>query len=190
MSRPRLPRSAARALLALVAALLPLACAHRPADQTTEPAERFDVVIVGGSVLDGTGRVAVRADLGIRGDTIVRVSATPLPRERAGRVIDATGLVVAPGFVDLHAHLDPLLRLPDAESHVRQGVTTALGGPDGSAPWPLGTYLDSARALGVGMNVAFLAGHNTIRRAVLGTANRAPTADELARMRGMVATFL
>ncbi|HEY0972143.1 MAG TPA: D-aminoacylase [Gemmatimonadales bacterium] len=194
MRTARPTRSAARALLslvALVAALAPHgACAPRPADTDAEPAERYDVVIVGGSVIDGTGAPAVRADVGIRGDTIVRISAAPLPRDGAGRVIDAAGMVVAPGFVDLHAHLDPLLRLPDAESHVRQGVTTALGGPDGSAPWPLGAYLDSARALGVGMNVGFLAGHNTIRREVMGTANRAPTAGELARMRGMVAAAM
>jgi dihydroorotase/N-acyl-D-amino-acid deacylase len=95
--------------------------------------------------------------------------------------------VVAPGFIDLHAHLDPLLRLPGAESAVRQGVTTALGGPDGSSPWPLAPYLDSAKALGLGMNVAFLTGHNTIRRRVMGMADRAPTADELRRMQQMVA---
>jgi dihydroorotase/N-acyl-D-amino-acid deacylase len=66
-------------------------------------------------------------------------------------------------------------------------VTTALGGPDGSSPWPLAPYLDSAQALGLGMNVAFLTGHNTIRRDVMGMADRAPTADELQRMREMVA---
>ena len=188
---PRRPAAHAPLALAALAALASLAaCAPRPAGNVADPAERYDVVIVGGSVLDGTGTPAVRADVGIRGDTIVRVSSTPLPRDGAGRVVDAKGMIVAPGFVDLHAHLDPLLRLPDAESHVRQGVTTALGGPDGSAPRPLGAYLDSARALGVGMNVGFLAGHNTIRREVMGTANRVPSPEELARMRGMVAAAM
>ncbi|HEX6629596.1 MAG TPA: D-aminoacylase, partial [Gemmatimonadaceae bacterium] len=150
-------------------------------------ARPYDVLITGGTVLDGTGAPATRADVAVRGDRIVRVSATPIPRDSAARVIDATGLVVAPGFIDLHAHLDPLLRLPDAESAVRQGVTTALGGPDGSGPLPLDRYLDSARTLGVGLNVAFLTGHNTIRRAVMGMADRAPTPAELARMQRMVA---
>jgi N-acyl-D-aspartate/D-glutamate deacylase len=77
--------------------------------------------------------------------------------------------------------------MPDAESHVRQGVTTALGGPDGGGPWPFAAYLDSAQALGMGMNVGFLVGHNTIRRAVMQLADRAPSAAELDRMRGMVA---
>ncbi|MBW3555125.1 MAG: amidohydrolase family protein, partial [Gemmatimonadetes bacterium] len=90
-------------------------------------------------------------------------------------------------FVDVHAHLDPILRLPGAESHVRQGVTTALGGPDGSSPWPIGAYLDSLDAVGIGMNVGYTVGHNTIRREVMGLANRRATAAELEAMRGMVA---
>jgi dihydroorotase/N-acyl-D-amino-acid deacylase len=102
-------------------------------------------------------------------------------------VIEAEGLVVAPGFVDIHTHLDPLLRLPGGESHVRQGVTTALGGPDGSSPWPLEAYLQEADSLGVGLNVAYTVGHNTVRRAVMGLEDRAPTSDELEEMRRLVA---
>jgi dihydroorotase/N-acyl-D-amino-acid deacylase len=151
------------------------------------PAQAYDLLIAGGTVVDGTGAPGFRADVAVRGDRIVRVSRTPLPRNSARRVIDAAGRVVTPGFIDLHAHLDPLLRLPGAESMARQGVTTALGGPDGSAPWPLGPYLDSAAARGLGLNVAFLTGHNTIRRRVLGMANRAPSPPELDRMRAMVA---
>ena len=147
----------------------------------------WDVLIRGGTVLDGSGRPGFSADVAVRADRIVKVSTTPLDPERARRVIDATGLVVAPGFVDLHTHLDPLLRLPGAESHVRQGVTTALGGPDGGGPWPFQAYLDSVEAVGVGMNVGFMVGHNTVRRAVMGLENRAPAADELARMEAMVA---
>lgn len=146
----------------------------------------YDILISGGSVVDGTGTPAFEGDVAIVGDRIVRVSRERLPHASAARVIDATGQVVSPGFIDLHAHLDPLLSLPGAESHLRQGVTTALGGPDGSAPWPLGTYLDSAQSLGMGMNVAFLTGHNTIRRAVMGLEARAPTAEEQARMEEMV----
>jgi dihydroorotase/N-acyl-D-amino-acid deacylase len=104
----------------------------------------------------------------------------------AKRTIDATGLIVAPGFIDLHAHLEPLPQMPDAQSAAMQGVTLALGGPDGGGPWPFGAYLDSLDHKPLGINVAFLAGHNTIRRAVMGTANRAPTPDELARMQTMV----
>ena len=146
----------------------------------------YDVLIAGGTVVDGTGGPGYVADVAVRGDRIVGVSRTPLDPASARRVIDAPGRVVAPGFIDLHAHLEPLLSLPGAESAVRQGVTTALGGPDGGGPWPMGRYLDSAAAGGVGINVAFLVGHNTIRRSVMGMADRAPTPGELDRMRQMV----
>jgi dihydroorotase/N-acyl-D-amino-acid deacylase len=146
----------------------------------------YDLLLTGGTVIDGTGAPGRIADVAIRDGLIAEVG-TGLPRDSATRTIDASAHVVAPGFIDLHAHLDPLLRLPGAESAVRQGVTTALGGPDGSAPWPLGEYLDSASTLGLGINVAFLVGHNTIRREVMGSENRAPTADELERMKAMVA---
>ena len=164
-------------------ALLAAACAGAP---PTIP-DTYDLIVTGGTIIDGTGAPRYVGDVAVRAGRIVRVSREHLPRADAARVIDATGLVVAPGFVDLHAHLDPLLQLPDAESHVRQGVTTALGNPDGGGAWPLGAYLDSARALGVGMNVAFLVGHNTVRSEVMGSDDRAPTEDELRRMRAMVA---
>src|SRR6266511_3151372 len=155
---------------------------------TQQPVARpWDLLITGGTVVDGSGAPRYAADVAIRGDRILRVSRTPLPPDSARRVIDARGRVVAPGFIDLHAHLEPLLRLPGAESAVRQGVTTALGGPDGGGPWRLGPFLDSAAARGLGINVAFLTGHNTIRGAVMGTADRAPTPAELDRMRAMVA---
>ena len=101
-------------------------------------------------------------------------------------MIDARGHVLAPGFIDMHAHLDPLLNMPDAQSAARQGVTLALGGPDGGGPGRSAPTWTPADRAGLGINVAFLTGHNTIRRAVMGTANRAPTADELARMKRMV----
>ncbi len=147
----------------------------------------WDVLIKGGTVLNGSGQPGFSADVALRADRIVEVSRTPLDASRAARVIDATGMVVSPGFVDIHAHLDPLLRLPGAESHVRQGVTTALGGPDGSAPWPLDEYQATAQSLGLGLNVGFMVGHNTVRRAVLGLENRAPTGAELEEMMEMIA---
>ncbi len=155
--------------------------------QARPPAKPFDVLIRNGTVLDGSGSAGARADVAIVGNRIVQVSTSPLNPADAARVIDATGLTVAPGFIDLHAHLEPLLQLPAAESAVRQGITLSLGGPDGSSPWPLAAYADSADRAGLGMNVAYLAGHNSIRRSVMGTQNRAPTSAELTRMQSMVA---
>jgi dihydroorotase/N-acyl-D-amino-acid deacylase len=169
-----------------VASALTVACTSLAACGGETQSIAYDVLLTGGTVIDGTGAPGRIADVAIRDGLIAEVGSG-LPRDSATRTIDASGHVVAPGFIDLHAHLDPLLRLPGAESAVRQGVTTALGGPDGSAPWPLGEYLDSASTLGLGINVAFLVGHNTIRREVMGSENRAPTADELERMKAMVA---
>ena len=146
----------------------------------------YDILLTNARIVNGTGEPAFSGDVAITGRQIVRVSATPLPRDSALRVIDIKGHVLAPGFIDMHAHLEPLLGMPDAQSAVRQGVTLALGGPDGGGPWPFGTYLDSADRAGLGINVAYLTGHNTIRREVMGTVNRAPTPDELARMTHMV----
>jgi len=101
-----------------------------------QPAPRYDVVITGGMVIDGTGAPAYRADLGVRGDRIVTISRTPLSAGSAARVIDARNRVVAPGFIDLHAHNEAILTMPDAESRVRQGVTTALGGRTAVGPIP------------------------------------------------------
>ncbi|MBT8402986.1 MAG: D-aminoacylase [Gemmatimonadetes bacterium] len=145
----------------------------------------YDLLIRGGTVYDGSGAPGVEADVAIRGDRVVAIG--DLEDGVAARTIDATGLSVAPGFVDLHTHLDPLLRLPAAESHLRQGVTTAVGAPDGGGPLPLAPYLDEAEALGMGMNVAFLVGHNSVRRAVMNLEDRAPTPSELDEMSGLVA---
>ena len=155
----------------------------RPKLPTMAP---YDLVITTARIVDGTGAPAFAGDVAITGRHIVRVSTERIPRDSALRVIDAKGHVLAPGFIDMHAHLEPLLTMPDAKSAAMQGVTLALGGPDGGGPWPFGTYLDSADRAGLGINVAYLTGHNTIRREVMGTANRAPTPVELARMTTMV----
>jgi N-acyl-D-amino-acid deacylase len=149
--------------------------------------DSYDLIISGAMIVDGTGSPPYRADVGIVGRTILSIGPGLAGQATATRVIDATGLIVAPGFIDLHAHLEPLLDMPGAESHLRQGVTFALGGPDGTSPFPVRRWLDTAGALGLGINVGTLVGHNTIRRAVMGTANRAPTAAELSRMQRLVA---
>ena len=148
--------------------------------------QKWDILIQNGAVVDGTGGSRFIADVAVLGDQIVAVSSVRLDPGLAREVIDASGKIVSPGFVDIHTHLEPLLKMPGGESHVRQGVTTALGGPDGTAPWPLEQYLDRADEIGVGLNVGFMVGHNTIRREVIGLEDRAPTAAELVQMQDMV----
>ena len=170
-----------RVLLAVALA----ACA-RSTSSTASPGAAYDVVVTNGTIIDGSGAARFRGDVAVSNGQIVRVEHGSIPTAGAKRVIDAGGLIVAPGFIDLHAHLDPLPGMPDAQSAAMQGVTLALGGPDGGGPYPFGAYLDSLDRKALGIDVAFLAGHNTIRRAVMGTENRAPTAPELARMERMV----
>src|SRR5690242_286863 len=88
---------------------------------------QYDVVIANGTIVDGTGASRFRGDLAIKGDRVVRVERGSIPRATTKRLIDANGLIVAPGFIDLHAHLDPLPEMPDAQSAAMQGVTLALG---------------------------------------------------------------
>lgn len=150
-------------------------------------AQQYDLVLANATIVDGSGAARFTGSVGIAGNRITRVAREQISAAQARRVIDVRGHVVAPGFIDLHAHLEPLLQMPDAESSARQGITLALGGPDGGGPWPFGAYLDSASRAGLGINVAYLVGHNTIRQEVMGTANRAPTSAELERMKAMVA---
>lgn len=177
-----------RARVLLASALVGAVCASAANAQRAggATATHYDVLIVGGSVLDGTGRAAQRLDVALAGDRIVAM-APSLDRARATTIIDARGKMVTPGFIDLHAHLEPLLQLPLAESALRQGVTLAVGGPDGSGPLPLAPYIDSVTRATVGINVAYLIGHNSIRQRVMGMSDRAPTAAQLTQMQQLVA---
>ena len=146
---------------------------------------RYDVLVVGGMVLDGTGRSAQRLDVAIRGERVVAMART-IPRSRATMIVNAAGRTVSPGFIDLHAHLEPLPTLPLAESALRQGVTLAVGGPDGGSPLPLAPYMATLERETIGINVAYLIGHNDIRRTVMGMSDQAPTAEQLSRMQRLV----
>ena len=144
----------------------------------------FDLLILNGSVFNGTLAEPKKTDIGIIGNKINQIGN--LNGHQASRIIDAKGLAVAPGFIDLHAHLEPIFDLSDCESHIRQGVTTSLGGPDGSGPLPFGAYVDSLKQLGVGMNVGFLVGHNSVRRKVMKLDNRKPLPEELDQMKILI----
>lgn len=153
----------------------------------------IDVLLRGGSVIDGTGAPARLADVAIRGDRIVQIGN--LANTDAARVLDARGLVVAPGFVDVHAHSD-LRRNPIAQSKVAQGVTMDVCGPDGGSPFPTSEE-DGARACDnrttwasqhgpIAIDIGSYVGHGTVRSRVLGPAARTPEARELAAMQDLV----
>jgi N-acyl-D-aspartate/D-glutamate deacylase len=160
-------------------------CASPVLAQQTTPL--YDIVIRGGTVVDGSGAAGYAADVAVSGDRIVRIAREGIDPALGRRVLNARGLVVAPGFIDTHAHVEDLASRPLAESFIRQGVTTVIYAPDGGQPWPLAAALDELRQSGHAPNTAFFAGHNTIRSRVLGSANREPTSAELERMKQMVA---
>jgi N-acyl-D-amino-acid deacylase len=144
----------------------------------------FDVLIVNGSVLDGSGGAAVRADVGVRGGRVAAVGR--LRGSPAVRTIDATGLVVAPGFIDVHTHADDIADTPLAENFLRMGVTSIVAGNCGSSALDVAEALARIAQVGVAVNYATLVGHNTVRRAVMDTARRPPTIGEMNRMKSLV----
>jgi N-acyl-D-amino-acid deacylase len=148
-------------------------------------AQAYDLLIRNALVFSGAEQPLIKADVGVKGARIKRIAPGGI-KARAVRVIDGTGLVLSPGFIDLHAHLEPLPLDPEARSHVQQGVTTALGGPDGGGPLGIGAYLDTLSEIGIGLNVAYLIGHNTVRNHVMGLVNRAPSQEELQQMQGWI----
>jgi N-acyl-D-amino-acid deacylase len=144
-----------------------------------------DLLIRGGTVVDGTGARGRRADVVVRNGRIDDVGE--LGTVTAGRIIDATGLVVAPGFIDVHTHADELADHPLAEHFAQMGVTTVIAGNCGGSPVDIGGAFSKIRTAGASVNFATFVGHNAVRSEVMGTARRAPTAAELSRMQGLVA---
>lgn len=142
--------------------------------------------IVDATIADGTGAPLRRADVRIEGDTVREVGE--VAARPTDRVVNAAGLVLAPGFIDAHNHsTDGLASDPLAISQVSQGITTVLLGQDGSSPFPLRAYLDRRRAAGQAVNIAMLVGHATIRRQVMGDDfRREATQDEVRRMEALV----
>ncbi len=148
--------------------------------------QTYDVVLEGGTVVDGTGAPSRVADVAIAKGRIAKVGDAS--GDRATRRIDASGLVVAPGFIDPHTHTRAHIRdMPTAGPWIRQGVTTLVEGNDGSSPLPLGPFLDSVAAARPVPNFAMFIGHGSVREQVMGTANRAPTPAELDSMKALVA---
>jgi dihydroorotase/N-acyl-D-amino-acid deacylase len=143
---------------------------------------QYDILITNGKIYDGAANPWSYGDVAIKGDTIVAVGH--LPGATATRRIDAKGMAVAPGFIDIHSHgRRGIEEVPTAENYLREGVTTFIEGPDGSSPLPLKPFFETIAAKGISINMASFVGHGTIRTQVLGLVNRPATPEELAKMR-------
>jgi len=175
--RRELPRLA-RAALATAVTLAAISLAGR-----AQPAP-YDLVIVNARIVDGTGGPARTGSLAVRAGSI---AALDVPSDAPARArIDARGLVVAPGFIDVHTHADDVADRPLAENFIRMGVTTVIAGNCGSSALSIGEALDRIRTEGVSVNFATFIGHNTVRAAVMGNERRDPTLGELAHMKELV----
>lgn len=174
-----------RAMIAFVSLL---ALYGSPGDRGPQPA--YDWLISGGMVVDGTGEPARAADVLLRDGRIAHIGMVDPDTIQVRDRFDARGLVIAPGFIDAHAHGDPASH-PRFPNYLAMGVTTLVLGQDGGGPpaSELAAYLDAVDAAGPWVNVAYLVGHNSIRRES-GVAHGEPGADGLARMAALVATGL
>ncbi|HWC18445.1 MAG TPA: amidohydrolase family protein, partial [Terriglobales bacterium] len=166
--------------------MVPISCIQSQA----RAQQTLDVLIVHGELIDGTGSAPRKADVGIQGDRITFIGDSSKTKLGTERVIDATGLVVAPGFIDPHTHTADDLSTPPRNSnepYLMQGVTTVITGNDGSSPLPIARALGKWEQQGIGTNAALLVGMCSVRRQVMGMADTAPSDAQLAEMKSLVA---
>src|SRR5215472_14693607 len=153
--------------------------------------QQLDILIRGGTLIDGSGSPQVHADIGIRGDRIVFVGSGA--GRSARRVIDATGLVVTPGFIDPHTHTAGDLSDPKRsrnDPYLMQGVTTVVTGNDGDSPTSIADTFTRWSRQGIGTNAALFIGQGTVRREVMGMSDAKPTPEQLDRMKKLVAAAM
>jgi N-acyl-D-aspartate/D-glutamate deacylase len=149
----------------------------------------LDVLIRGGTVMDGTGSEPVVEDVGIKGDRIVFIGDSGASRATAARTIDAAGMIVSPGFIDPHTHtlddLNTVGRNPNLP-YLMQGVTTVVTGNDGGGPISPASTFDLWEKQGIGTNAALFVGEGTVRQAVMKMSDAKPTTEEMTRMKALI----
>jgi N-acyl-D-amino-acid deacylase len=169
---------------ALFAALLASHAAAPRAQQQQQHAPAYDLLITNGRIVDGTGNPWFRADIGIKGGRIARVGR--IRAEEARAVLDAHNQIVAPGFIDVHTHVEGIYNQPAADNFVRMGVTTLVTGNCGTSATNVAEFLGRAQKTPLAVNLATLVAHGSIRQKVLGLANREPSGEELRQMEAIV----
>ena len=141
----------------------------------------FDIVIRNGTIVDGSGDEAYKKDIGIINDQIIKIG--DLSNHSSRITIDATNLIVSPGFIDSHTHaIRGIFDVPTAESSLLQGVTTLTDGNDGTSPYPIDEHYQKIEHTKISPNWAVFVGQGTIRQEVMGLENRDPTDSELSKM--------
>ncbi|UCE42788.1 MAG: D-aminoacylase [Candidatus Aminicenantes bacterium] len=149
------------------------------------PQQDFSLLIKDGFILDGTGNPWFKGDIGINGKKIAEIGN--LSNKKAGKTIDASGLVISPGFIDVHTHCDrEIIEVPTVDNYILQGVTTVVGGNCGGHSYPIADLFLKLEENGMSINFGCLVGHNTIRREVMELKMEPPTAHELDRMKALI----
>ena len=132
-----------------------------------------DLIITNGRIVDGTGNSWYRADVGVKGNRIVSVKKGLVAQYPNAKTIDAKNMVVSPGFIDVHAHIEGgVFERPTADNYIYDGVTTVVTGNCGTGADDIGVFLKGVDSIRTSINVASLAGHNTIRRLGMGLENQ------------------
>ncbi|MDC0244977.1 D-aminoacylase [Pseudomonadota bacterium] len=145
----------------------------------------FDIVIRNGTIVDGSGHESYKRDIGIINDQIVKIG--DLSNQSSKITIDATNLIVSPGFIDSHTHaIRGIFDVPTAESSLLQGITTLTDGNDGTSPFPIDEHYQQIEHTKISPNWAVFVGQGTIREEVIGLENRDPTDSELYKMEMLV----
>ncbi|MEX1241805.1 MAG: amidohydrolase family protein, partial [Cyclobacteriaceae bacterium] len=148
-------------------------------------AQQYDLVLTGGKIIDGTGNGWFYGDVAVRGGKIVAIGK--FPHGEADTIIDVRGLTIAPGFIDVHTHIEKNdLTVPTADNFIFDGVTSVVTGNCGSSHTDIARYFFQLDSVKTSINVATLIGHNNLRRAVMGDAQRDPTAEEQDQMETLV----
>lgn len=149
-------------------------------------AQQPDQIITNGRIIDGTGNSWFKADIAISGNRIVAVRQGLTARYPGVKTVDAGNRIVAPGFIDVHGHIEgSIFERPTADNYIYDGVTTVVTGNCGSGADDIGEFLRKIDSTGTSINVASLAGHNTIRRLGMGLDNRHATPEEMKRMEAL-----
>lgn len=148
-------------------------------------AQNFDILIKNGKIVDGAGNSWYYGDVGIWNGKIYAIGQ--LSQAKARKVVDANGLIVAPGFIDVHAHIEgDEWEVPTADNFLFDGVTSVVTGNCGGSNVDIKSYFNRLDSIGMSLNVASLIGHNTVRRAVMGDAQRDPDNTEQQAMEDLV----
>lgn len=145
----------------------------------------YDIIIENGMIADGSGESLYESNIYIKNGKIIDIgnkkNATGL------KIIDASGLIISPGFIDMHTHSERRsLDFPSINNYLQQGVTTMVGGNCGGSPFPIGKFIEKTEKIGIGPNLALLIGHNTVRKEIMGRENRIASPNEIKAMQNLI----